>query len=218
MSRRAIPVLIALVMLAGCGDDKKDSAAASASSSTTQTTAEATTTTAAPTTTTTSGGLSESSKLRMDGIGPVKVGMTLAEATAAVGKPVTAGANSPSDNCNLAKVEDGPPGLTFLVERDKPTDPWHIARVDITSSSKITTVANIRVGSTEEEVRKAYSPPAKSGTIKVEAHKYVDGGHYITYDEDGPTGLLLLFETNGTKVTQFRSGQQGPVGYVEGCA
>jgi hypothetical protein len=144
--------------------------------------------------------------------------MTLAEATKAVGKPVTAGTNSPSDACNLAKVEGGPAGLTFLVERAKTADPWHIARADITGASKIATVSGVRIGAAEDDVKKAYSGPDKTGKLEVEPHKYVDGGHYITYDVDGPAGDLLLFETDGKKVTEFRSGQQGPVGYVEGCA
>jgi hypothetical protein len=174
--------------------------------------------TTAPTTTTTAAGLSESSPLAVDGIGPIKVGMTLAQATAAAGKPVKYDPSYPFDNCGHAKVVGFPAGLGFLVERAKATDPWHIARVDITDSSRIATVSGIRIGATEAEVKQAYSGPEKSGTLKVEPHTYVERGHYISYDVDGPEGNLMLFETDGAKVTEFRSGQQGPVGYVEGCA
>jgi hypothetical protein len=104
-----------------------------------------------------------------------------------------------------------------MVERAKTSDPWHIARVDIDGGT-IATVSGIRIGATEDEVKKAYSGDGKTGTLQVEPHKYVEGGHYITYDVDGPQGNLLLFETDGKKVTQFRSGQQEQVGYVEGCA
>jgi hypothetical protein len=101
MLRRFLPIVLVTLTLVGCGDDKKEpSAASSSSSSATQTTAASTTTTTAPTTTTTAAGLSESSPLRFDGIGPIKVGMTLAEAKAAAGKPMTVDANSPSDQCN----------------------------------------------------------------------------------------------------------------------
>jgi hypothetical protein len=218
MLRRFVPIVLVAVALAGCGDDKNEpSAASSSSSSTTQTTAESTTTTTAPTTTTTVAGLSESSPLRFDGIGPIKVGMTLTEAKAAVGKPMPVDENSPTDVCNFAKVQGGPAGLSFMVERAKPTDPWHIARVDV-DGGKIVTVSGVGIGATEDEVKKAYSGEGKSGTLQVEPHKYVEGGHNITYDVDGPQGNLLLFETDGKKVTQFRSGQQVPVEYVEGCA
>jgi hypothetical protein len=217
--RRFAPILVVTVVLVGCGDDKKESSAATSTTQTTSTAAvESTTTTAAPTTTTTAAGLSESSPLAFDGIGRIKVGMTLAQATAAAGRPVKYDPSYPFDNCGHAKVEGFAAGLTFLVERAKTTDPWHIARVDITDPSRIATPSGIRIGATETEVKQAYSGPGKGGTLKVEPHTYVDGGHYISYDVDGSEGYLLLFETDGKKVTEFRSGQQGPVGYVEGCA
>lgn len=219
-------VLAVTVALAACGDDKKTSSAASSTSQTTTaaavesttTTAAPTTTTAAPTTTTTAAGLSENSPLRFDGIGPIKVGMTLTQATAAAGKPVKHDPGYPFEGCGHAYVVGGPAGLRFLVERAKETDPWHIARVDIDEESRIATVSGIRIGATEAEVKQTYSGPDKTGKLAVEQHTYNENGHYITYDVDGPGGYLLLFETDGKTVTRFRTGQQGPVSYVEGCA
>jgi len=144
--------------------------------------------------------------------------MTLAEATAAVGKPVTVDPGYVLDGCAYAEVQGGPEDLSFMVLRDKDTDPWRIVRVNVNEKGRIATVSGVRIGATEAEVKDTYSGPDKTGKIAVEQHTYVEGGHYITYDVDGPQGLLLLFETDGTKVTEFRSGEQGPVGYVEGCA
>jgi hypothetical protein len=213
-------VVLALgLALVGCGDETKEPAAASSSTTTASTAPESTTTTAAPaTTTTTAPGLSEESKLRFDGIGPITVGMSLAQATAAVGKPVEVNPAYVLDNCAYARVLGGPEGLSFMVLRDKETNPWRIVRVNINDNPRITTVSGVGIGATEAEVKNTYSGPGKTGTVAVKGHEYVDAGHYITYDVDGPEGLLLLFETDGTKVTEFRSGEQGPVGYVEGCA
>jgi hypothetical protein len=219
--RRSVPlVLIVTAALAGCGNDTKEPSAAASTSLTTSAAAveSTTTTTAAPTTTTTAAGLSENTPLEFDRIGPIKVGMTLAQATAAAGKPVKYDPSYPFDFCGHAKVEGGPEGLVFMVRRAKETDPWHIARIDVDGKSRIATASGIRIGATEAEVKQAYSGPGKEGTLKVEPHEYTEAGHYITYDVDGPEGNLLLFETDGTKVTRFRSGQQEPVGYVEGCA
>jgi hypothetical protein len=143
--------------------------------------------------------------------------MTLAQATAAVGKPVTTDPDSTFDGCSFAEVAGGPAGLTFMVERLKETDPWRIVRVDVTETSRIATVSGVRIGATEAEVKQTYSGPGKTGKIEVQQHEYVEAGHYITYDVDGPAGHLLLFETDGTVVNRFRSGEQGPASYVEGC-
>jgi hypothetical protein len=200
--------------LGACGDDGSQSA------STTSTISPTTTTTAAPanTSTTTGEGLSEESRLVFDGIGPVRVGMTPAEASAAVGKPVEVNPGYVLDNCAYAEAAGGPKGLSFMVLRDTAGDPWRIVRVDVDDESRIATLAGIRIGATEAEVKRTFGAPARTGRLSVENHVYVDGGHYISYDEDGPDGLRMLFETDGQKVTRFRSGRQGPVGYVEGCA
>jgi hypothetical protein len=210
-------LLLLGLSLVACGDEGSDSAA-DTPLSTAGSVPVSSTTTAAPTTTTTVPGLSDDSKLRFDGIGPIKVGMTLAEATAAVGKPVTVDPGYVLDGCAYAEVQGGPEDLSFMVLRDKDTDPWRIVRVNVTEKSRIATVSGVRIGATEAEVKQTYSGPDKTGKVAVEGHAYVEAGHYITYDEDGPQGLLLLFETDGTKVTEFRSGEQGPVGYPEGCA
>lgn len=193
--------------LVNCGEEGNEPAAAPSS-----------TTTAAPTTTTTAAGLSEASPLRLDGIGPIKVGMSLAQATAAVGKPVEVNPDYVLDNCAYARVQGGPEGLSFMVLRDNAADPWRIVRVNVNDNPRLATLAGVRIGATEADVKSTYSGPGETGTIAVTGHEYVEGGHYITYDVDGPQGLLLLFETDGTKVTEFRSGQQDPVGYPEGCA
>jgi hypothetical protein len=222
-------VLVALGLSVGaCGEDGGQSATTPSSAgdttvtsaATTSSAPETTTTTAAPesTTTTTGKGLSDESRLAFDGIGPVKVGMTLAEASAAVGKPVEVDPDYVLDNCAYAETAGGPKGLSFMVLRDAERDPWRIVRVDVDDESRIATLSGIRIGATEAEVKRIYGAPGRTGTITVENHVYVDGGHYISYDDDGPAGLRMLFETDGQKVTRFRSGRQGPVGYVEGCA
>lgn len=215
----AVAVLLGLTA-AGCGDDEKNASVVPLSSTTSSSAgSSSTTTTAAPeTTTTTAPGLSEESGLRFDGIGPIRVGMTLAQATAAVGKPVRIDPGYVLDGCGYAEVEGGPEGLSFMVLRAKETDAWRIVRINVSEKSRIATLSGVRIGATEAEVKKTYTGPGKTGKLEVEQHVYVEAGHYITYDVDGPEGHRLLFETDGTKVTEFRSGEQGPVGYVEGCA
>ena len=219
MLRRLVPIALLAATLAACSEER-DPVAASTSSSTSTTSqagVETTTTTAAPTTTTTVPGLSDESRLGFDGIGPIKIFMTLAQATAAVGKPVKVDPNEVLDGCAYAKVDNGPKGLAFMVNREKESDPWIIVRADVHGPSTIATPSGIRVGATEAAVKQAYT--GKAGIYTVEPHPYTaPQGHYLIYDVDGKGGRLLIFETDGTKVLSFRAGDEGAVKSIEGCA
>jgi len=218
-SSLAVLVLTAGVALGGCTHDEKRRSAASSSTSapTTATTLETTTTTA-PTTTTTAPGLSDASRVGFEGIGPVRIGMTLAQASAAVGKPFRLEDTEVSEGCAFAVVEGGPKGLSFMVGRDTNNGPWRVLRTDVDEGSAIATISGIRLGATEAQVKAAYQGPGKGGSLTVETHPYVPTGHYLLYDVDGKGGRLLIFETDGTKVTEFRAGDEAAVQAIEGCA
>jgi hypothetical protein len=143
--------------------------------------------------------------------------MTLAQATAAVGKPVAPDPNYILDDCAYAQVQRGPEGLSFMVLRDGASAPWKIYRANVNEGSTIATVSGIRLGATEAQVKTAYS--GKGGSYTVEPHPYTGPeGHYLVYDADGKGGKLLIFETDGKKVTSFRAGEESAVRAIEGCA
>ncbi|HEY3239992.1 MAG TPA: hypothetical protein VGL92_10540 [Acidimicrobiia bacterium] len=213
----ALTVLAAIVAGAACGDDAGQGRGQAPSTSTT---AVPETTTSVPATTTTTGerDLSEASRLRLDGIGPIQIGMTVAEASAAVGRTVAVHPNSllhgADSLCGFAEVSRGPADLLFMVLRDDPAAEWRIYRVDVHESSRIATGGGIRIGATEDEVKQVYGDE-----LQVEPHEYTGPeGHYLVLDADGAGGYMLLFETDGTRVLQFRSGNDEAVRHVEGCA
>lgn len=159
--------------------------------------------------------------LRIDGIGPITIGMTLEEATAALGRPVrldTGGLPGPEDEaeCGYAAADGVPEGLRFMLTRSGPTDAWRVNRIDVDRESRITTTEGIGVGATEADVTRAYE--GRPGGLAVEPHKYVPGGHYLVHDPDGPDRLLLVFETDGARIVAFHTGRQTEARYVEGCA
>ncbi len=212
---------VLVLLLAGanaCGDNPP---AGNGAAGSTSTTAPAATTISAPastTATTVERDLSEASRLRLDGIGPVEIGMTLEEASAAVGRNVVVKENSlladEESTCGFAEVEGGPAGLSFMVLRDDPAAEWRIYRVDVYETSRIATGGGVRIGATEDEVKKVYG-----GQLKTEPHEYTGPeGHYLVLDVDGEGGYMLLFETDGTKVLRFRSGNDAAVRAPEGCA
>lgn len=154
--------------------------------------------------------LTAASRLRLDGIGPVRVGMTLAEASRVTGKRLSVDADSGPDaySCGFARPPGGP-DVAFMVIDGR------IRRVDVGERSRTATVSGVRVGASETEVGRTYK-----GRINVRPHPYRPTGHYLVYESPEPSqrGLLLIFETDGAKVTSFRAGERGAVEAPEGCA
>lgn len=142
--------------------------------------------------------------LRADGVGPLRVGMTVDEANRAVegGLDHTSGL----EECDYVRPKNGPAGVLLMVVDGR------IARADV-DSVLVATSQGVRPGDAESRVRGVY-PGAR-----VEPHKYVDG-HYIIALPNAPADTLhrLVFETDGKVVTRMRGGVYPPVEYVEGCS
>jgi hypothetical protein len=163
--------------------------------------------------------LSEQSKLAIDGIGPIRVGMTISQAEKSAGIRLVQ--KSPNiSGCYHVYPQNGPANLGFMVighqqenrsvrERDR------IARVDVWRNGRIMTVSGAKNGDTEARIKALYP-----GKITVTRHKYDGNGHYLTFTPQDPEdrNYRLIFETDGKRVTQFRSGKLPEVAYIEGCA
>ena len=167
-------------------------------------------------------GLTDETPLRFDGIGPVTIGMTLDEATAALRGPVRLQEQlllepATAALCGYARANGGPQGLLFMVTRDRPADPWRINRIDVEQESRVATEAGIRTGDTAAAVRRAYEQPSMA--LSIAPHPYLGtAGSYLSVVRDGANGLLLLFETEDGRVLRYRSGREAEVRYIEGCA
>lgn len=154
--------------------------------------------------------LNEQAKVTIDGIGPVRVGMTLQEAVNSANTSLTLkpGAGV-GDNCGYANPETGPQGLEFMVTEGR------ITRVDILSNQKITTLSGAKIGDSEARIKAIYPQQ-----LRVSTHAYVPKGHYLTFvpKDAADQKYRLIFETDGQKVTRFRAGQLPEVEFIEGCA
>ena len=142
--------------------------------------------------------------LTMTGLGPVQIGMTLAEAEQALG----AGLEPIEDEaCTQIRRTDGhDPQIFYMVENGR------ITRIDIEDGSDIKTDKGVGIGATEAEVLAAYGPG-----MQVMPHKYDPHGHYLVMDS-ADAKSAILFETSNGKVTMFRAGVHPSVDYVEGCS
>ena len=154
-------------------------------------------------------GLSNQSQLALNGIGKIRLGMTVAEASLAAGVPLIArGEAAPGSSCRYVAPSE-PEGLSFMLDGDR------IVRIDVTSKSRVTSLSGAKIGDTEAQIKSLYP-----GQIEVTPHKYLSNGHYLTFVPKDPQDQAnrLIFETDGSRVTAFRSGKLPEVSWVEGCS
>jgi hypothetical protein len=147
-------------------------------------------------------------KIMTSGFGPVRVGMTVREASDALGvKLAVQGPLGDGEDCQYATPESGLDGVAFMLIGGR------VARVDVDSKT-YTTPTGAHVGMTEREIKALYP-----GRVRVTPHAYVDG-HYLTYtprDARDRRGRIV-FETDGGRVTHIRAGRLPEVEYIEGCS
>lgn len=140
------------------------------------------------------------------GIGPLLTGMTVAQAKSAVGGGFAA-PRGYSGGCGYAVLVKGPSGLAVMLEDGK------IARVEVRSGG-IATGEGARIGDSESRIKSLYA-----GRVTSTPHKYVSGAHYLTVIPSAPadSAYRIVFETDGSKVTEYRSGRTPAVEQVERC-
>ncbi|MFL5569051.1 MAG: hypothetical protein ACJ772_00590, partial [Gemmatimonadaceae bacterium] len=56
-----------------------------------------------------------------------------------------------------------------------------------------------------------------AGRLTTTPHKYTPGAHYLTVTSPSDPNARIVFETDGSKVTEYRSGRTPAVEYVERC-
>ena len=138
------------------------------------------------------------------GIGPIRSGMTVAEAAKAMGGGFAAPRGG-SSGCGYAVMPKAPPGLAVMIEKGK------VARVEVRRGT-IPTSAGAKIGDTEARINSLYA-----GRVTITPHKYTPDGHYLTVTPTDKSPHRIVFETDGKVVTEYRSGSLPAVEYVERC-
>jgi len=138
------------------------------------------------------------------GIGSLRIGMTVADATAAV-----AGFTSPSQSqeCDYATAASLPTGLAIMVENDR------IARIDVDTNT-IPTIEGARVGDTVPHILALYGQRVSTSPN----HYTSEPDLTIRSATPGDTIHEIIFETLHGRVVRYRAGQRPQVRYIEGCA
>lgn len=156
--------------------------------------------------------LTENSKLAINGIGPIRVGMTVDEASRAAGVRLVKGYAPPPPHgefCSYFKPQVGLQGINFMVTKGR------IVRVDI-SNEQVTSIKGAKIGDTEEQIFSLYP-----GQIRVIKNPLGGPGNNLTFvpRDAADSNYRLIFQTgNDRRVKYFRSGQLPQVEYIEGCS
>ncbi len=134
------------------------------------------------------------------GLGPLRVGQTIAEASTAVGGGFSGGAGS----CTYAVWPKAPTGVAVMLANGR------VVRIEVRSGT-IATAAGARIGDSEARINSLYP-----GRVTSSPHKYNPGGHYMAIRAPNASNRIV-FETDGSRVTNYRAGRSPEVEQVEGC-
>jgi hypothetical protein len=157
--------------------------------------------------------------LTSDGYGPLRIGMTRAQITEALGSdanPQAIGGADP-EQCDQYRPAKAPEGMLVIVEQGR------LTRISLIRQSKVKTDKGLGIGATPDQVRAAYG-----SSLQASPHKYVEvPAQYLTVWEKGgsgvggpvaPTSRGIVYEVDASgKVALIHAG--GPsITYVEGCS
>jgi hypothetical protein len=160
------------------------------------------------------------------GIGPLRIGMTVAEAAAALGGGFADSDAGIPPMCTQAVITSAPLGFGVLLENGKVAviyvDGDSIAAysgghtIAASGVRSIATASGVRIGDPVAKIRPLY-PGSRAVT-----HTNEDSGGdsytlAITPGNDTTSRYRIVFETDGKVVTGFRAGVVPVVEYVEGC-
>jgi hypothetical protein len=138
------------------------------------------------------------------GVGPVRVGMSLEDLRREVG-PVELEDKSGEMSCNFAHLPGHRWGLSWMLIEGR------VVRTDV-DGHDFATASGARVGDSEARLLSLYK-----NRVTVGPHTYVEKGHYLIV-ESPDRKSLLVFETDGSRVTSYRIGRSPEAGFIEGCS
>lgn len=140
--------------------------------------------------------------LRFDGIGPVRIGMSLSDLKRTLHNEATE-ETSGGDACFYVTPTKHPQVGFMIIKHG-------VVRIDVTDKGVLTS-KGIQVGDSESTVKAAYPHL----TIGPHAYTAPDGRYLTVYSSDGRLGIR--FETYKGKITGFYAGTSEAIQYIEGC-
>ncbi len=151
--------------------------------------------------------LTEESRLQTNGIGAVRVGMTLSEAEQASGRKFYQSPNRSRNNTCAYVSAKGLSGVDFMIINGK------VVRVDV-SNSRIMTLRGVKIHDSESKIKQLYS-----GLVKTTPNPFRGDPFLTLFPKDQKDrDYRLIFQIKQGKVYGFIAGKLPAVEYSEGCA
>lgn len=154
------------------------------------------------------GGASSGWRIDLGGFGPVRIGMTVAEASKLVGKKLS-NDSSGNENCFFSQLRLPSGTVYFRVKNHR------IAEVGSDNPSNIRTTAGIKPGDTLDKVDRAYR--AQPGLQRQE-DKGIEGDYPAVayWDSKANNGIIFEYD-NLNQVTKIGAGTRSIFYRHEGC-
>ena len=146
--------------------------------------------------------------LGMDGLGPVRTGMTVEEVLRLADWPGMERKRAAGEcwylRYSTSRARGGSDFDLMIIK-------GRVVRIELPAASRLHTFSGARIGTSEDELKRMYG-----ARLDVQPHKYEESGHTITLKStDG--GYGLRFETSHGQVTAIQAGPWEHLNYVEGC-
>lgn len=146
-------------------------------------------------------------RLSMQGLGPIKIGMSQAEFNRLgflLNHKFPHSDDQDSPGCYQASLTENPDiGLMF--------EDGILTRIEIISG-EIRSLSGVGIGSTEKQASATYGE-----RLVIEPHFYAPAPHHYLKIFSSNGRRAMVFETDGNHVDEFRAGLAESAQYVEGC-
>ena len=136
-------------------------------------------------------------RVAFQGIGPIRFGMTLKEASVALGESLSTPPDTESQSACWSTVvpKSAPPGVSFMVIGDT------IVRVDVEAAG-VATDDSVEVGWTTAQLEQRYGDGLEAD------HSLGGEPKFILASRDPERRYLIVFLTNGSRIISYRAGRR----------
>lgn len=152
--------------------------------------------------------LTSDSTVTLRALGPVRIGMSVAEASAAAGLELRRDLGRAStDSCHYVNAGPAMRGVSLMVVNDL------IRRIDIDPPSPVATRSGVRIGTSSADLREVYPDNIQRADSAVAGSQ----GWAFVPNDDADADFRIYFEVEDGTISRYRLGSRPSVDSPSGC-